>query len=377
MHPLVFYPLFAVVVPLAMLEAICRFLPVTDPPHLLPVTASEPVARFQPGVQYRYSSGWDFSIVTHKRTNNFGYNFARDYDPAQASPLLAVIGDSFVEAHAVDAGKSAAELLDAGLAGEGRVYSIGLSGAPLSQYLVFAEHARRTLRPQAMAFVIISNDFDESLLKYKSEPRFHYFEERAGTATLRRVDYEMSTAKKLLRHSAFMRYVVLNVTAGTRLEALRAALGGRARPAPDYLGVRDADPPQVLEERIRDSRRAIDHFLDQLPARSGLGSDAIVFVLDAMRPALYSEETLALAEHSYHARMRRYFEAAATARGYEVVDLQPAFIARHRRDGARFEFPTDSHWNELGNRVAAEELAKSAVFARLFRAERAYRLTHR
>jgi hypothetical protein len=270
-----------------------------------------------------------------------------------------VIGDSFVEAQAVDAGKSAAELLHAKMSPQGRVYSIGLSGAPLSQYLVFARFAKDTFRPDAMAFVIIGNDFDESLLKYKSDPRFHYFEEKDGRALLRRIDYELSPVKKVLRNSAFVRYVMLNVAAGTRLEELRSGRAARAA---------GAEAPHALEERVRDSQRAVDHFLDQLPSMSGLASDAIVFVLDGMRPALYESERLRLADQSYHAQMRRYFTAAATARGYEVLDMQPAFIARHRLDGSRFEFPTDSHWNELANRLVAEEMEKSAVFNRLFRA---------
>jgi hypothetical protein len=374
MNPLLFYPVFLVVVPFLILEGSFRLLPVSSPPHILPVNERDPVARFQPNVEYRFSSDWDFSIVSKKRSNNFGYNFARDYHPDQTTPLLMVIGDSFVEAHAVDAGKSAAEILDSRLSGRGRVYSMGLSGAPLSQYLVFAEYAKTKFRPDALAFVIISNDFDESLLKYKSDPRFHYFDENGNEALLRRIDYELPTTKKLLRRSAFIRYVMLNVSAGKRLEEIRRSLSGRSRPAAAYLGVRDNEPPAALEERLRDSRRAVDLFLDQLPSKSGLPSDAIVFVLDAMRPAIYSEETLRLADHSYHAQMRRYFESAARGRGYHVLDLQPAFIARHRRDNSRFEFPADSHWNELGNRVVAEELERSVLFARVFGRDRRYRL---
>jgi len=366
MHPLLFYPLFAVVVPLLMLEGIFRLMPVSNPPELQPVTQTDPVAHYQPNVDYLYSSGPDFSIVSRKHSNNYGYNHRSDYRPEQTTPLLMVIGDSFVEGHTLDAGKTAAELLDAELAGSGRVYSIGISGAPLSQYLAFAQFAQTTFRPEAMAFVIISNDFDESLLKYKSEPRFFYFEESGKGAQLRRIDYRISEAKKVLRRSAFLRYVMLNLQAGPRLSELLGSFNGRARPAP-YLGLRDADTPAEMEQRIADSKKAVDYFLDQLPALSGLASDAIVFVLDAVRPAIYSPETLRLAENSYHARMRRYFQAEATRRGYEVVDMQPRFIAQHRLDGSRVEYPTNSHWNELGNRLVAEEIEGSGLFRRTFR----------
>jgi hypothetical protein len=350
--------------PFAILEGTFRLLPVSYPPYLLPVSARDPVTRFQPNVDYLYSSGADFAIRTRKRSNNFGYNHVADYQPQERTPLLMVIGDSFVEAQAVDAGKSAAEILHARVQGRGRVYSIGISGAPLSQYLVFAQYAQSTFRPDAMAFFIISNDFDESLLKYKSEPRFHYFEERGGEAVLRRLDYELSTTKRILRHSAFLRYVMFNLVAERRIEAL---LRPSAAALPSSGGFRDREPPAALEQRVRDSQRAVDHFLARLPAMSGLDSRSIVFVLDAVRPAIYSDGGLEESENTYHGRMRRYFAAHALALGYQVIDMQPVFIARHRRDNSRFEFPTDSHWNELGHRLVAEELAKSALFGRVFR----------
>jgi SGNH hydrolase-like domain, acetyltransferase AlgX len=271
-----------------------------------------------------------------------------------------VIGDSFIEAQAVDVGRTAPELLHAGLRGSGRVYSIGVSGAPLSQYLVYAQYASRTFRPDAMAFAIISNDFDESLMKYKSEPRFHYFDEKGGEVTLRRVDYALSPAKQVLRHSAFLRYVMYNAAAEQRIQALLNST------APAAWASRDAEPPEALDRRVRDSERAVDYFFDRLPAMSGLDSRAIVFVLDAVRPAIYEEDSLKNSETTYHARMRRYFAAAARERGYAILDMQPVFIARHRQDGKRFEFPTDSHWNELGHRLIAEELRGSSVFKQLF-----------
>jgi len=49
-----------------------------------------------------------------------------------------------------------------------------------------------------------------------------------------------------------------------------------------------------------------------------------------------------------------------------VLDMQPVFIARHARDGARFEFPTDKHWNALGHELVAEQVRRTNVFQRLF-----------
>jgi len=343
------------VLPFVLLEGVFRLLPVSHLPHILPVTREAPVARFQPDVEYRYSRDWNFSVTTRKRSNNYGFIHASDYRPQEPAPLLAVIGDSLVEAQQVDAGKSAGELLDAALGGKGRVYNLGMSGAPLSQYLVYAQYARQTFGADAMAFVVAPNDFDESLLKYKRDRRFHYF---ADDGTLRRLDYQLSDTRKILRQSAVLRFVMYNLEAGQRLEALWKSMRGQ---------LASVETGEALERRLADSRRAVDYFLDQLPAKSGLGRESIVFVVDPLRPAVYDEETRAQAEQSYYGRMTRYFAQAAAARGYEVIELARVFLPRHRRDGSRFEVgPSDSHWSPLGHRVVAGEIMKSGAFTRLF-----------
>ena len=358
-----FFYCVLILLPLLIMEGFFRLLPVSNPPYLLPVSAEHPVVHYQPNIEYLSSGGWNFSIRTRMRTNNFGYNNLWDYHPEDTTPLLMVIGDSFVEAMTVDSGKSAAEILNSTVSGRGRVYGIGVSGAALSQYLAFAEFSKNSFHPSAMAFFIIDNDFDESLLKYKAEPRFHYFKENGHGFELQRVDYQRSAIKTFLRKSALLRYVMFNLQAGATLERLRH----RCRSEDPYACA--AGSPAALEQRIVDSQRAVDFFLDQVPVKSGLGRDAVIFVLDPMRPAMYSPEELRKAENGSISRMRQYFKTQASARGYQVIDLQPAFINRHRLDGSRFEFPTDNHWNELANRLVAEEIRKSTAFSRIFHAE--------
>ncbi|HET7362986.1 MAG TPA: hypothetical protein VFJ70_05350 [Burkholderiales bacterium] len=350
------YTLLLVVIPFLILEGAFRVLPVADPPYLLPVNAANPVARFEPNRDYVYGAGWNFAIRSHKHSNNYGFNHYADYDPSAKTPLLAVIGDSFVEAHEVDAGKSAAELLHASLRGAGRVYSFGISGAPLSTYLAYADWARLNFRPDAMAVVVIANDFDESLLKYKDEPRLYYFND---TGLLVRVDYQLSPLKKLMRQSAFLRYVQHHLLFTHRLAALERRLTGEV--GPDY--------DQTMATRLPDMKRAVDYFLQQLPERSGLEPAKIALVIDADRPAIYSEAELARASQGWLAQMRGYVAGEARRRGFRVIDLQPVFMARYQRDGQRFEFPTDKHWNALGQRVVAEELRSSELYHGVFGAQ--------
>ena len=49
------------------------------------------------------------------------------------------------------------------------------SGAPLSQYLKWADYSIKVFNSKHLVFNIVGNDFDQSLLKYKnSKERFHF-----------------------------------------------------------------------------------------------------------------------------------------------------------------------------------------------------------
>jgi hypothetical protein len=340
--------------PLLLLEAAFRFLPVAYLPRIEPVNEAAPMAHFAPNVEYRWSRDWNFSVVTHKRSNNYGFISAIDYRPEERTPLLAVVGDSLVEANQVDAGKSVGELLHASLDAKGRVYTFSMAGAPLSQYLAYAEYARKEFHADSLAIVVAPNDFDESLLKYKSEGRFHYFND---DGSMKRVDYDLSGVKALLRHSAVLRYVMQNIEAGQRLDQLLSRFQNRTP---------TTESPEALEKRLADSKRVIDIFFEQLPVRTGLGPERVVFVVDPLRRAIYSPDAWAEAQKGFYGRIPQYFAGQARARGYEVIDLRPAFVQSFKLGRIIEVAPTDSHWSALGHQVVAEELARSKVFNRTF-----------
>jgi hypothetical protein len=46
--------------------------------------------------------------------------------------------------------------------------------------------------------------------------------------------------------------------------------------------------------------------------------------------------------------------------------MQPRFIVRHARDGARFEWPIDGHWNKHGHEEAAKAVVETGLLERVF-----------
>jgi len=348
MKKILFY-FIIILIPIIAIEGFFRLLPVTYPPYILPVNEKNPIARYQENISYTWSRGWDFSITSHKTTNNYGYTNNQDYTTDGKHPLMVIIGDSFVEARQVDNDKTLYGILEQETKGLGRVYSMGVEGAPLSQYLAYAEYAKKQFSPDSMVFIIIGNDFDESLYKYSQTPRFHYFVEHNDHYNTILKNYDVGTVRKLVRHSAFIRYVMLNLRANWILKSLTKTT-------------------QTINEnqRLTDSKSAVDEFFRQLPEKSGIDKKNILFVIDGNRPGLYSDTGLREAEGGYFDKMRNYFLAKSEQNGYAIKDMQPVFINKNRQDRSTFEFNIDSHWNQLGHKLVAQEISKSSVYSRTF-----------
>ena len=160
--------LIGVAVLLAVLELTFWFLPIREAtPRLLP-SGDDRIARFHPNERWRYSAGWNFFIVNELRTNNAGWVSEIDYVREADRPLLAFVGDSFVQGDHLPWADTCHGRLARRLEEEIRVYSFAINGAPLSQYLAYAEHARDTYRPDALVIPIIDNDFAESFRPYQA-----------------------------------------------------------------------------------------------------------------------------------------------------------------------------------------------------------------
>ena len=91
------------------------------------------------------------------------------------------------------------------------------------------------------------------------------------------------------------------------------------------------------------------------------------FVMDGIRPNLYSPKSLQESHGSYYDIMRQYFIKIATIKGYEVLDMQPYFIKTHQENNTTFEYPTDNHWNKNGHKLVAEKIANTKVYKELFK----------
>ncbi|MHB1218308.1 MAG: hypothetical protein ACYC1L_08945 [Alphaproteobacteria bacterium] len=351
--------LLSIVGTLIVAEIVLRFLPVNEGLRAQPVDAANPIFRFQPNRTSTWSEGWNFESVNRVHVNNDGFINDQDYDPSMSTPLLAIVGDSYIEAGMVPFPETIGGRLAADLRGRGRVYTFAASGAGLPQYLVWADYARRRYHPDAFVINIIANDFDESLWHRGQSPGFHHFQRMPdGTAVLRRVDYQPSFWRLLLRHSALAMYLITNMKVQQLLNFSVQSLGANDKRWSSNI------PYESSEIAFADYRWAVDSFLDALPAATGVDADRIVLVFDALRPDMYDPVLLPEAERGTWGVMRAYVMQQARTRGIGTVDLQPVFAESYAREHRRFEFPHDGHWNGLGHELAAQAIERAPMYGR-------------
>jgi len=345
--------LIAVIGTVIAAELLIRLLPYNEGLRAMPVNAQSPVFHFQPGRAVTWSEGWDMAIVNHVRVNNDGFVNNQNYDATAETPLLAIIGDSYIESGIVPYEETIQGRLAKLVEGKGRVYSFAASGAGLSQYLVWAAYARDTYHPDGFVFSIIGNDFSESLYHRERSPGFHHFRKKEdGSAELMRVNYEPSLVRRIFRNSALAMYLVTNANLPNLLNFSLNNLG-----KDDKRWVANI-PATSDEDVLADFRWAVDMFLDGLPQATGVPMERITLTFDGFRPQMY-EDKLDFALASTWAQMRDYMISQASARGINVIDLHPVFMKRYAQDGKRFDFPTDSHWNGEGHKAVANAITQS------------------
>jgi hypothetical protein len=340
-----------------LLEVGMRMLPVQESMEWLSVNEESPVPRFEPNRSFTYSKNWNFCLVNRIKSNNYGFISSIDYDPSSKIPLTAVIGDSFIEASIVDQTQTTVALLNAAARNKRRFYAFASSGSQLSTYLAYAKYANKEFHPDHYIFLLVGNDFDESLSKYGIQPSFHYFvEDNTGGLTLKRFDYTIGILKRILRKSMLFMYVNMNLEIRPRLSLAWTRIKGAVTGSkPEYVGQTEA---RMDSGRMADSQKAVDAFLEMIEGACGVPRKNILIGIDGMRPQLYDASALRDADESYFSLMRKYVLNNARKLGHPIIDMEPVFEKDYAANKQFFEYPqcNEGHWNERAHALFAHHI---------------------
>jgi hypothetical protein len=293
------------------------------------------------------------------RINERGWNSEIEYVPAQARPpgrpLVAIIGDSYVNGFQVDLEQNLASVLRGLVGADLDVYGFGMPGAPLSQYLHMSRSVVREFDPAVLAFVVVHNDFLESLWDLGPNPSFLLLRRSETGWDEVPPTGPRSTGQPAWMQSALMRY--LRITLQSRL-LVQPDEDGRATFVANV-------PLGELTENRQAVREAVAWIVRRI--RGENPTREIVFLMDAPRADLYAGRL----DASPVAWLTGTLAEACREQGLVFVDLADPFGRVHARDGTRFESEVDTHWNAAGHREAALALARALVEVGMVRGQAA------
>lgn len=336
---------------LVVAEVVLRFLPVATGLHSVAVNNAQPIFHFEADRDFVYSRGWNLREVVRGRVNNAGWVNEQDYVRTDKLPLIAVIGDSYIEAQMVPYPETLQGRLAAALKGRARVYSFAASGAPLSELAVYAGYAVREFGAAAVVINMANYDFADSDDTFNRPAGMWVYDDTGDDKRLKLIPYRPGWLREIVQHSALARYLLLNLYLDRPL--ISAHLIASLTPVRAAIA---AEPD--AESRLAASSAIIPLFFRDLARLVDLPPSRVLFVMDG---AHYPRTPL----EDYTSRLRQGFRAAAEAGGYSTVDLEPLFFARYRQQATIFEISGDPHWNGEAHAVAAEGVMSSRLIADL------------
>ena len=109
-----------------------------------------------------------------------------------------------------------------------------------------------------------------------------------------------------------------------------------------------------------------DIYLKNMNSFTGKENSRILFVIDGIRPNLYDSKDSIDITNSFWYKIRKYFISQATEKGFEVIDMQEKFKSDYSINKKRFEFKSDTHWNDIGHKIVYESIKQSDTWNKFF-----------
>ena len=299
---------------------------------------------FESGQTGPYSLGRYGRQRATYRINGQGWNSAIEYfaRSEREHGAVAVIGDSYVEAFAVDPDDHISAHLGRLSAGRFAGYSFGQSGTALSGYLALQRYVRDNFRPDIFVLVIVHNDLDESIQSIVDTP--HWQIERSEGEWVETPGVWPGVPRWITRtvvKSALARYLMFNANLYAEMQA------GELDDAPVLNPGVDVQRAVRQESTIRDAARFMI-----ARAREQAGEAPLVVMMDAPEDSVRGLGDRGASLIWLHGAVGDACEAA----GVPFLDLTDALVRDYQRAGIDLYNGHDGHWTAHAHAVIADTL---------------------
>lgn len=270
--------------------------------------------------------------------NTEGWNSLKDFPlNDHRTHLGIIIGDSFVEALQVNPEQGLWARLQRYLPIDWNIYSLGMSGAPLSQYLQMARYAERTYHPDIIIVVLVHNDFIESY-DPPANPLYQSFWRTDGIKMLGpQVYHPRLWSDWLASDWATRRLAIQTLSRWQQTPKVGWEMG-------------------VDTSRLAPPDRVTEYLFEQFALLKSKTS--LLFAMDGPRDAI---EAGHLPQDSPVFALNVMARERAAAHGLRFVDLSPVFARAWYDSHQTFSFPSDYHWNAYAHDLVARTLLPYVV----------------
>jgi hypothetical protein len=328
-----------------ILELFFRFvIPASNPP-LTVYNHEEQLTHYSNNKPRGVVTVGKFAEIRSKWTiNNSGWNYPIDYlNAREVKPLIAVIGDSFIESFHVDSDESYPFLLRERMYPEKEVYAFGMGGIPLSQYFQINRYVNKNFNPETVIFNLTHSDFEESFKKYFYRRDIWQIAEADSTYSIVPPDINNISPtstfwKKALYRSAIFRYLhrnlyifnLLNQDKDVEVEANSRVVG-------------DINKQSDIIE-------GTDFLFSEIKAENT--GKRVIFIFDAPRYKIY-DGTLETSKEKWKYEM---VKSLCNKYEFEFIDLTVPMQQDYLKNNTKFNSVVDHHWNEYGHQFVANLL---------------------
>ena len=332
----------------------------------IPNTSINNIVRYQPDSS---ATLYEPDGTSHQvKINAKGWNSTKpDYTTTKdyTTTRIAVIGDSYVQASAVNVEEGFAEIIEQQLDKTGRkteVYRFGIDGAPLTQYLFMLKNAALQYRPDIVVVQLIHNDFDESYRFLYGRYSSSFMKLKLEGEKIEEVapeTYQPGWVDTFKKFRSF-RYIYYQTGLSTYVRRLINLAKGDAekqeiqQAAPKHGFVQSAIDVRNIGETDK-IRKVTAYTFKQMKDLSKQHGFKLLLVMDPVREAIYSGKPAT----EYEANsLNQIAKEEALKQNIAFLDLGYAMTKHYNEHKQKFEFPWDWHWNKLGNETAGKAIAK-------------------
>ncbi len=358
------------IITILLLELILSFLmPLPSRPETIYDQQTD-ILKFSPeSGSGTYTKGKFFQIRADWNINNAGWNSLVEYEPETDKNLIAIIGDSYVEALQVDVDEKYAHVMRDMLGPETDVYSFGKSLYALPQYLHVSRHVTETYNPSTLIINVVHNDFEESLegagadLRHQAlmqliveedstiterPPYYHpYLQERLNPGWFRSLMLK-SRLQRYIRYPDFLGIQPVRMVQEYFNRSDSETEADSEQDEPVYEANVNVEEVHSKENQIR---LAVDYVVKTI--REENPEKQIIFIMDAPRGFIYRGAPV---EESGVYWLHQLMEEVTKKYNVGFIDLTSVMQKDYLENGEKFNSEVDTHWNEHGHQLVAETL---------------------